>query len=164
MSVKIIGKIVNTFQLKGKVKVTLNTDFPEDRFKVGNTIYIDVDGVDKKEFKINSYMLLNPKVVAISFDGYNDINDVEFLINKDIYADVEIAKDSYFYDDLLQMDVYTSTDNLVGRVNKIIKMKNIDYLIVNNLYIPFQIDKFIDRVDVSNKKIILTSLGDEVTR
>lgn len=164
MERKIIGKIVNTFQLKGKIKVTLLTDNYEDRFKVGKEIYIKDDNGKDKKYIISSMTLLNPKVVAISLKGYDDINDVEFLINKDIYEDVSIDDDCYFYDDLLKMNVIKTDGSVVGKVSKIIKMKNIDYLIVDNLYIPFQIDRFIESVDKNKLEIHLTKLGDEVTK
>lgn len=164
MERKIIGKIVNTFQLKGKVKVSLSTDNFEDRYKVGRKVYIKDDNGKEKEYEITSLTLLNPKVVAISFKGYNDINEVEQFINKDIYEDVEIEEGRYFYDDLLKMNVVTSKGKDVGKVKNIIKMKNIEYLIVDNLYIPFQIDRFIKKVDINELKIILTELGDEVVK
>ncbi len=164
MERKIIGKIVNTFQLKGKVKVSLSTDNFEDRYKVGRKVYIKDDNGKEKEYEITSLTLLNPKVVAISFKGYNDINEVEQFINKDIYEDVEIEEGRYFYDDLLKMNVVTSNGKDVGKVKNIIKMKNIEYLIVDNLYIPFQIDIFIKKVDINELKIILTELGDEVVK
>lgn len=164
MERKIIGKIVNTFQLKGKVKVSLSTDNFEDRYKVGRKVYIKDDNGKEKEYEITSSTLLNPKVVAISFKGYNDINEVEQFINKDIYEDVEIEEGRYFYDDLLKMNVVTSNGKDVGKVKNIVKMKNIEYLIVDNLYIPFQIDIFIKKVDINDLKIILTELGDEVVK
>lgn len=35
-----VGKIVNTHGLLGEVRVISSTDFPEKRYKVGNTLYL----------------------------------------------------------------------------------------------------------------------------
>lgn len=164
MEEKIIGKIVNTFQLKGKLKVTLQTDNPDDRFKVNSKIYIKDDNGNKNEYIITSYRQINPKVVVISLKGYDDINDVEQFVNKEISKEVSLKKGSYFYDDLLKMTVISSLNKEVGKVSNVIKMKNTEYLIVNNLYIPFQLDRFISKVDEKENKIYLTPLGDEVLK
>ena len=46
-----VGKIVNTHGIKGELKIISKTDFPEDRFKPGNILYIRDNG------KINSCLL-----------------------------------------------------------------------------------------------------------
>ena len=43
MEEKIIGKIVNTFQLKGALQVTISTERPEERFKVVKKILIKTE-------------------------------------------------------------------------------------------------------------------------
>ena len=35
-----VGKIVNTHGVRGEIRVISRTDFPEERYKVGNTLYI----------------------------------------------------------------------------------------------------------------------------
>lgn len=35
-----VGKIVNTHGLIGEIRVIATTDFPEERFQVGNTVYL----------------------------------------------------------------------------------------------------------------------------
>ncbi len=35
-----VGKIVNTHGVRGEIRVLSRTDFPEERYKVGNTLYI----------------------------------------------------------------------------------------------------------------------------
>ena len=39
-----IGKIVNTFGIKGELKIKSFTDFDEERFSKGNKVYILADG------------------------------------------------------------------------------------------------------------------------
>ena len=35
-----VGKIVSTHGIRGEVKVSITTSFPEERFEKGNTLYI----------------------------------------------------------------------------------------------------------------------------
>lgn len=41
-----VGKIVNTHGVKGEIRVVSRTDFPEERYKVGNTLYISNEKVE----------------------------------------------------------------------------------------------------------------------
>ncbi|MGV3240745.1 hypothetical protein ACEF17_11675, partial [Streptococcus hyovaginalis] len=34
-----VGKVVNTHGIRGEIRVISRTDFPEERYKIGNTIY-----------------------------------------------------------------------------------------------------------------------------
>ncbi len=39
-----VGKIVNTHGIKGEVRVISKTDFAEERYKPGNTLYLFAEG------------------------------------------------------------------------------------------------------------------------
>ena len=40
MNLVLFGKIVGTHGIKGEVKISSNSDFKEERFKIGNTLYV----------------------------------------------------------------------------------------------------------------------------
>ena len=46
----LIGKIVNTFGIKGELKVEVHTDFVEERYSGGSTFYIGDDHKDYTDF------------------------------------------------------------------------------------------------------------------
>lgn len=75
-----VGKIVNTHGIKGELKIISKTDFPEDRFKPGNILYIRDNG------KINSYEIKSHRThkqfEMITFKGLENINLVENLKGK----------------------------------------------------------------------------------
>ena len=77
----LIGKIINTFGIKGELKVEVHTDFVEERYSAGSSFYI---GDDKKEYKSSGYRI-HKGFVLLSLKGYEDINLVENLRNKKIY-------------------------------------------------------------------------------
>ena len=76
-----IGKIVNTHGIKGEIRLLSDFPFKDKVFVVGNNIL-----VDDIEYKINSYRR-HKMFDMITLDGYNNINDVLFLLKKDVYFD-----------------------------------------------------------------------------
>jgi ribosomal 30S subunit maturation factor RimM len=62
------------------------------------------------------------------------------------------------------MMVYDSNGNEVGEVTNFTVMPAGEYLIIKNIYIPFQIGRFIASVSKEEKKIVLTELGTETLK
>ena len=52
-----IARIVNTFGIRGDIKVIADTDFPEERFETGNRLFIIRDGVQEAEVTVKSAKL-----------------------------------------------------------------------------------------------------------
>ena len=94
-----IGKIVNTFGIKGELKVYPYVDYIDELSK----IYID-----NKEYTLSKSR--NQKnVVIIKIKGLDDINLVEDFKNKEIEIDrVDLPKlkeGEYYIEDLIGLDV-----------------------------------------------------------
>ena len=72
-----VGKIVNTHGLRGEVRVVAITDFPDERFKKGQRLYIMTKSqpvaVTVESARRQKGMWL------IKFAEFNDINQVENL-------------------------------------------------------------------------------------
>lgn len=162
MAKKQIGKIVNFFGLKGQLKVSITTSNPEERFKPGKKIIIQDENKQDQEYIITSLMIKNDKIIHIGLDGYDDINQINKFIGKNIYQDVKAKKGTFFYDDLIGLKVFDINNTLIGEVDHIEKMPANEYLVINKtIYIPFIMDKFIKNVDLDKKEIYLTELGSE---
>lgn len=165
MAKKQIGKIVNFFGLKGQLKVSVTSSSASERFKPGKTILIADATGQEKEYKITSLMIKNDRILAIGIEGYDDINQIQSFIGKEIYQNVRAPKGAYFYDDLIGMNVIDATGKDLGVVDHIEKMPACEYLVIGKtLYIPFLQEKFIASVDKKAKKITLTQLGTEATK
>ena len=50
-----VGKIVNTQGLKGEVRVISRTDFPDERYKKGNTLLLEQEGKPLIELVVASH-------------------------------------------------------------------------------------------------------------
>ena len=165
MAIKKIGTIVNFFGLKGQLKISLSTTQADERFKVGKKIILKNNLNEDEEYTIKSVMVKNSRIYVIGLEGFDDINQIQWMIGKDVFANVRPPKGQFFFDDLVGMEVYTDIGELVGKVDTVASMPGGDYLVINkSIYIPFIVDKFIQSVDKKEKKITLTELGTETTK
>jgi 16S rRNA processing protein RimM len=153
-----IGTIVSPHALKGEVKIYSTTDFRAERYKVGNTLYIEQDGV-MIELKIKSYRT-HKNYDLVTFEDYPDINSITPLIKSKLYISEaelqELNEDEFYYHELYDCKVYHN-DNLIGNVVDVVNYGASDILVIKTeknqeIMIPF-VDDFIKLVDSDNKII-----------
>lgn len=152
-----IGKILNTFGIKGELKVASNSDFVEERYKKGSLVYV---GEQHIPFKVKS-LRTHKGFLLVLFEDNEDINLVEKYKNMFIYKskdDIKPLKDGeYYFSDLRDLDVYVD-NKYVGKVLKVeegISSNNLRILKQedNKEYlIPF-LPVFIKNVDLDNNRI-----------
>ncbi len=128
-----IGQIVNTFGIKGELKVVPFTDDIK-RFDNLKTIYVRT----KKETK--QYQVENVKyhknMVLIKLEGIDQIEDAEMLRNAFLEVDRENAiplkEGTYFIADLIGLEVYTESGDLLGKVEDIYNTGSNDVYVVKD--------------------------------
>ncbi len=112
-----VGKIVNTHALKGEIKIKSYTN--NDRFKVGNTLYLSNDYI---EVKIKSHRVKD-NFDYIVLEGYEDINLIEPFKNKFLYIKEdqleELEENEYYIKDLLNLKVYNEDKKYIGIVKRV---------------------------------------------
>ena len=152
-----VGKIVNTHGIKGEIRILSDFQFNDKVFKVNNSLIIG-----DKEYIIKSYRV-HKMFDMVTFDGYNNINDVLFLLKKDVYFDEDklILNDSEVLDDELLTYKVISNKGEVGEVlevffasatNKLIRVKfQKEYLI------PYR-EPFVVSIDKNKKEIVIELL------
>ena len=69
-----VGKIVNTFGIKGELKVKAMTDFPDERFAKGAHVFLQYHG-ETLSFEIDSHRV-HKGFDMISFVDMRDINHI----------------------------------------------------------------------------------------
>lgn len=150
-----IGKIINTFGIKGELKVESLTDFVDERFLKGSNVYI---GEDKIPFVMNNHR--NHKgFLLISFKDNDDINLVEKYKNMYIYKskdDIKPLKDGeYYFSDLKDLNVYIDNE-CIGKVLRVEEGISSNYLRVivgkDEKLIPF-LPAFIENVSLDDSRI-----------
>ncbi len=149
-----IGKIINTFGIKGELKVASFFEYKEIVFKKDFKVFI---GELKNAEIINTHRV-HKNYDLITFTGYNNINEVLKYKGKKIFVkrdDLKLNDDEYLLSDLIGLEVYDN-DKLLGVVIDYENMSNNILLKVKGektFYIP-KVDQYITKIDVRKKKII----------
>ena len=133
-----VGKVVTTHGIKGELRILSDFPYKDKVFVVGNNIIID-----NKTYTIQSYRV-HKNFDMVTLNDYHNINDVLFLLKKDVYVDYDNLKldDNEYLDvELMEYTVITE-DGSVGKVleifmasptNKIIRvLLDKEYLIPMN--------------------------------
>lgn len=155
-----IGQIVNTFGIKGQVKIVPFTD-DITRFDELKEIYVE----KKNELKLFQIEQVNYKknMVILKLKGIETVEEAEKLRNCYLKIDrkdaKKLPKDTYFIVDLLGLDVYTDEGKLLGKVDDIYNAGSSDIYVVKDelgkqILLP-AIKDVLKEVDLENQKIIV---------
>ena len=128
-----IGQIVNTFGIKGEVKVKPFTD-DINRFDELKKVYVKTKtGI--KQYKIEN-VKYHKNMVLLKLEGINRIEDAELLRNLFLEIDREDAipleEGTYFIADLIGLEVYTDEGKLLGKVEDIYNTVSNDIYVVKD--------------------------------
>ncbi len=155
-----IGQIVNTFGIKGMVKVNPFTDNIK-RFDKLKKVYIG-SNKEKKEIEIEE-VKYHKNMVLIKFKGINNPDEANLLRNKYLYVDRDdeepLEEGTYYIVDMLGLDVYTDENELLGTLDDIYNTGSNDIYVVKNelgkqILLP-AIKDVIKEVNLEEKKIIV---------
>lgn len=155
-----IGQIVNTFGIKGQVKVMPYTDDIK-RFDELKQIYIDKKN-QLQLFQIEQ-VSYHKNMVILKLKGIETVEEAEKLRNCYLKIDrkdaKKLPKDTYFIVDLLGLDVYTDEGKLLGKVDDIYNAGSSDIYVVKDelgkqILLP-AIKDVLKEVDLENQKIIV---------
>ena len=155
-----IGQIVNTFGIKGFVKVNSFTD-NINRFDDLKKVYIK-NKSQKYELEIEE-VKYHKNMVLIKFKGIDKVEDAESLKNSYILVNRKdektLNKDTYYIVDLLGLDVYTDEGELLGKLEDIYNTGSNDIYVVKNelgkqILLP-AIKDVIKEINIENRKIIV---------
>ena len=155
-----VGQIVNTFGIKGEVKVTPFTD-DINRFDNLKKVYVKTRKEDKL-YKVEG-VRYHKNMVLLKLEGIENPEQAELLKNAYLEIDREDAipleEGQYFIVDLIGLDVYTDEGNLLGKVDDIYNTGANDIYVVKDelgkqILLP-GIKDVIKVVDFDNEKIIV---------
>ena len=155
-----IGQIVNTFGIKGFVKVKPFTD-DIHRFDNLKEIYIE------KQKKLEKYLIEEVKyhkqMILIKFKGIDKIEEAELLRNSYLKVDREkeepLEENTYYIIDLIGIEVYTDKNELLGILEDIYNTGANDIYVVKNelgkqILLP-AISDVVKSINLEEKKIVV---------
>ena len=155
-----VGQIVNTFGVKGFVKIYPYVDDVrrfDDLKNVYVTIKKEVQVLEIEEVKYHKNMVL------VKFKGIDDMDSAERLRNAYVEIDrkdaIPLEEGQYFIVDLLGLEVYSDDGNLLGKLKDIFNTGSNDVYEVKDelgktILLP-GIPEVIKEVDLENEKIIV---------
>lgn len=153
----IIAEIASTFGLRGAVKASILTDFPE-RFDRLTEVFLAPPGAPldapRTRYEVMSARVQNEKQVQLRFAGVTKIEQAEqlrgFTVAVPIADAVELPEGEYFIFQIIGLDVYTTTGENLGRV------VNVESQVSNDLYVV--------RNPASPKDLLLPAIKDVVKK
>ena len=155
-----IGRIVNTFGIKGMVKVKPFTDNIE-RFSNLEKIYIK-NKSGQTEYKIQE-VKYHKNMVLIKFEGIENPEQADLLRNSYLIVDREteepLEPGRYYIVDMIGLDVFTDDNEYLGKLEDIYNTGSNDIYVVKNelgkqVLLP-AIEDVIKNIDMDNKKVIV---------
>jgi 16S rRNA processing protein RimM len=158
-----VGKIVNTQGIKGEVRVISTTDFPEERYKKGNVLFLFLPKNDEPvQLTIKSHRK-HKNFDLLFFEGYENINEVEKFRDGIIKVPEsqlgELEEGEFYFHEIIGCLVFTKHGEEVGKVTEILTPGANDVWVVKGkkgkeVLIPY-IDDVVIKVDLKEKIILI---------
>lgn len=155
-----VGKIVNTHGIKGEVRVISQTDFPEERYQVGEILYLFLDKKEPLKLTIASHRK-HKNFDLLSFEGYYNINQVEpfrdgiLKVSEDQLG--ELAENEFYYHEIIGLEVFDETGKSLGQIAEILSPGANDVWVVKqkgraDILLPY-IESVVKKIDLANERV-----------
>ena len=157
-----VGKIVNTQGIRGEVRVVSKTDFSEERYKVGNELFLFQENKQPLSLIIKSHRK-HKNFDIVSFENHPNINDVEkyrdgiLKISKDVIGELE--ENAFYYHEIVGLEVYDEEGELLGTIKEILSPGANDVWVIGqnkkgakDILIPY-IESVVKSVDVAGNRV-----------
>lgn len=156
-----VGKLVNTQGLRGEVRVISTTDFPDQRFRKGNELFLFHPSLTEPLPMKIATRRPHKGFEILSFQGYDNINDVEKYKGGELKIPedqlMELEEDEFYIHQLVGCQVFTDEGEDLGTIVDVLQPGANDVWVVKGkrgeILLPF-IDDCIKEVDVANKRVI----------
>lgn len=154
-----VGQIVNTHGLRGEVKVYPYTE-ENEVFEEYEALFIQGEA---KPYEIESIRYVK-NMVLVKFDGLDDINSVERLLQRDVFVPRALYElpdeDTFFVVDLIGLDVVDEQHGPLGKLMDVLQNTAQDIYVVQDqtgkqVLIP-AVKAFVKKIDMENKCITVT--------
>jgi 16S rRNA processing protein RimM len=154
---------VNTHGIRGEVRVISSTDFPEERYAKGNSLYIFLPQETKSVEVTVSTHRVHKNFDLLTFDGYTNVNDVEKFKGSTIKVPEEqhgeLEEGAFYYHEIIGCTIETVDGQKIGKVKEILSTGANDVWIVQrhgekDVLIPY-IEDVVQEIDIENKLITI---------
>lgn len=157
-----VGQVVNTYGIKGFVKVIPLVD-NNNQFNDFKVLYIQEKN-NTHELQLEE-VKFSKKLVLLKFKGIETIEQAEELRNLYLQAkrsDIKLEKGAHFIVDLIGLEVYTEEGILLGKLKEVLQPGANDVYIVEDetkkeILLP-AIPDVIKKIDIEENKMVVKLL------
>jgi 16S rRNA processing protein RimM len=147
-----IAEIKATRGLKGEVKIKSLTNMQNNRFKIGNKLFVIENGI-YKPLVIVDYRVIKD-IDILTFKGYDEINKIEKYVGSDLFIEnvkpENLEDNEYLIEDIVGLKVYQN-HVLKGYVKDVTTFPQGDYLEVETeeglKLVPFRSEFVLSQTD-----------------
>jgi 16S rRNA processing protein RimM len=155
-----VGRIARAHGIRGQVIVSLETDFPEERFRPGAELFIERNGAVQALTLTSVRFHRDRPVVGIA--GVETMNDAEALAGRELRVPVDrlapLPEGTFYRHDLIGCRVETPAGELVGTVEDVEGTLSGSRLVVaaarGEVLIPL-VAEICTTIDPSAKRIVI---------
>lgn len=158
-----VGKIVNTHGIKGEVRVISKTDFPEERYKAGNQLYLFMPNSSTPvELTVKQHRT-HKNFDLLVFEGYENINLVEKFRDGILKVPESqlsnLQEDEFYFHEIIGCRVFLSSGDEIGKITEILTPGANDVWVIKGtggkeILIPY-IEEVVKKVDVREKTVLI---------
>lgn len=124
-----IAEIKATRGLKGEVKIKSLTNMQNNRFKIGNELFVIENGVYKSMIIVDYRVIKD--IDILTFKGYDEINKIEKYVGSDLFIEnvkpEDLEDNEYLIEDIVGLKVFQN-HILKGYVKDVVTFPQGDYL------------------------------------
>ena len=118
-----VGFIRKPHGLKGFLKVTALTDFPQERFVEGAELYLVSKQGDEAILEVDEVRWQGVEIL-VRFCGFETVESVQqmrggYLCLLESEERLELEEDDFYLDDLVNLEVSTVSGKYLGRVKRV---------------------------------------------
>ncbi|MFT9847884.1 ribosome maturation factor RimM [Aneurinibacillus sp. REN35] len=156
-----VGRLVNTHGISGEVRVISETDFPEERYKEGNMLYLFHPEM-KHPVKLTIASVREHKnFYLLTFMGHPYMQDVEKykggVLKIRAEDRSELPEGEFYFQDIIGCDVFTEEGERLGVIKEILQPGANDVWVVKpekgkDILLPY-IAPVVKQIDISAKRI-----------
>jgi len=154
-----LGNISGVFGVKGWLKVYANTDKKENILSY-QPWYIERNKV-RKAVKLKAGKP-HGKTIIVQLEGVDDRNEAELWVGSDIYMKSdqlpELAKDEYYWSDLIGLKVVSLDGDDFGIIDHLLETGANDVIVVKGdreRLIPYVTGQVVKSVDLKEQQMIV---------
>jgi len=156
----VVGRIARAHGIRGQVIVNLETDFPEERFRPGATLFAERGGT-VTPLTLTTVRFQNGRPV-VGVQGVETMNEAEQLAGLELRVPVEalapLPEGTFYHHDLVGCRVVTKDGREIGTVEGVEGTFGGSRLIVTGgtgeILIPLATD-ICPTIDVAGKRIVI---------